>query len=342
MTAARRPLLWATLGALVLLATLAGIGWGAVRIDPTQILAILVDRLGLDSGIEFSSQQETVLWGIRLPRVLLGLLAGGALALAGVALQAVFRNPLADPALLGMTGSATTGVVLAIILGIVSVGRWMQPVAGAVGALLGTLWLHAYARRTSRGDTSTLILTGVALQLVLGAVVTLLIALADVPGLRGADFWVMGSLSGTRWQDVWVSAPVVIIVLILLWRLAPQLNLLLLGEEQARHLGVDTTAVGLRVILLAAILTGTVVAYCGSIAFVGLLVPHMLRMLMGPDHRLLLPASALGGATLLTLGDIIARNLASPMELPIGVLMTILGGPLFFYLLGRGRRAGGW
>lgn len=342
MTAVRRPLTLGVLGALALGGLLAGIGWGAVAIDPTRILAILLDRAGIGSGVDFTSQQHAVLWSIRLPRVLLGLIAGAALALAGTALQAVFRNPLADPALLGLSGGATTGVVLALISGVTVLGTWTQPLMAAVGALLAALWLQRFSRQQGRSDTVTLILAGVALQILLGAVVTLLIAMANKPGLRDASFWTLGSLSGTRWTDVFISAPVVLIAGILLVRLAPKLNLFLLGEAEARHLGIDTGAIRLQVLGLVSLITGTVVAYAGSIAFVGLVVPHLLRSLLGPDHRLLLPASALGGATLLLLGDAVARNLISPMELPLGVLMTIIGGPLFFYLIDRSRRAGAW
>jgi iron complex transport system permease protein len=309
---------------------------------PTQIIGILLGKAGFTTGIDFSAQQQAVLWNIRLPRVLLGLVAGTALAVSGVALQAVFRNPMADPALLGISSGATTGVVLALVTGVSALGSWTQPAAAFLGALTASLWLHHFSKRQGRTDLVTLILSGVALQILLAAVVTLLISIARKPGLRDASFWTLGSLSGTLWANVALAAPVVISATFLLWRLAPQLNLFLLGETEARHLGVDTGATRLQAIILVSLVTGTVVAFCGSIAFVGLVIPHLLRMITGPDHRLLLPASALGGAALLTFGDVFARTIISPMEMPIGVLLTVIGGPLFFYLISRSRKTGAW
>lgn len=327
---------------LTLAGLLVSLGWGAVAIEPQQVVAILLHHLGLEPATAFTSQQDAVLWSIRLPRALFALLAGAGLALSGVALQAVLRNPLADPALLGITGGATLGVVT-LVAGAGLVARWLHPLAGMVGALAVGLWLHRVARASGgRSDTVTLILAGVALQILLAAVVTIVIAVARRPGLPDATFWTLGTLSGARWQDVCVAAPGVAAVLLLLVRLAPRLDLLLLGDAEARHLGVNTNATGLQVMALVALLTGVVVAYCGSVAFVGLVVPHLLRTLLGPGHRTLVTASALGGAALLTWADAVARNAISPLELPLGVLVTLVGGPLFFYLVGRSRRAGAW
>lgn len=338
-----RPLVFGGLGLLTLVGLMVGLGWGAVAIEPSQVIAIVLHHLGVDpaGAAAYTSQQDAVLWSIRLPRVLFALLAGTGLALSGLALQAVLRNPLADPALLGMTGGATLGVVT-LIASVGLVARWLHPVAGVVGALLVGLWLHRISRRGGSSDTVTLILAGVALQILLAAVVTIVISMARRPGLPDANFWTLGGLSGARWQDVWIAAPVVVVVLLLLWRLGPRLDLFLLGESEARHLGVNTTTTGLQVMVLVALLIGVVVAYCGSIAFVGLVVPHLLRTLLGPNHKTLVWASALGGAALLTWADAVARNAISPLELPLGVLVTLVGGPLFFYLIARSRRAGAW
>lgn len=339
--ASRRPLFLALLGALALGGVLLGLGWGAVTITPLQVSGILLDHLGIPSGVDYSSQQDAVLWSIRLPRVLLGLLSGAGLALAGVALQAVLRNPLADPALLGITGGAVLGVVALIaLMGLVA--RWLHPAAGAVGALLVTLWLQRLARGTGRNETATLLLAGVALQILLAALVTVVVAFARRPGLPDATFWTLGGLSGARWQDVAVLTPTVAIALLYLQRHASRLDLFLLGEREARHLGVDTAAARSRVMLLVSLVVGAVVAYCGSVAFVGLVVPHLLRTLLGPAHRILVGASAVGGAAFVLLADAVARNAIAPMELPLGVLATLVGGPLFFYLIDRGRRAGAW
>lgn len=342
MTLRNKRITLVVLGLLLITGFMVGIGWGAVSLGPTQIIGIFMDHLGIGTTFEFTAQQNAVVWNIRLPRVLMALLIGAALAVSGLALQAAYRNPLADPVLLGISGGAVTGVVLVIIVGLSSLGTWVQPLAASLGAFLVAVGLYRFSRFQRRTDITTMILTGVAMQIFLAAVVTLMVSVANRPGLRDASFWTLGSLSGTQWKHVAVATPVILLVIILLWRLAPKLNLFLLGETEAGHLGVDTDSVRLQAITLVSLATGMAVAFCGSIAFVGLVIPHLLRMLLGPDHRLLLPASALGGAVLVAFGDIFARTVISPMELPIGVLMTIIGAPLFFYLIDRTRRTGGW
>ncbi len=342
MRLARTRAIYLVLALLAVAGILTSLGWGAVSIRPDQIAGILLDKAGIATGIEFSQQQSAVLWNIRLPRVLMGVAVGAALALAGAALQVSFGNQLADPTLLGISGAATLGVVIAYIVGAVALGRWVLPVAASLGAIVSVLWLIGFARRHGRSDRLTLVLSGVALQLFLAGVVTLLVSAIRRPGMPDATFLTMGGLTGVFWRDVFVAVPVVIGVTALLLRLAPELNILLLGDDAARSLGVNVGRTRLITGSLAALATGTVVAYSGSIAFVGLVVPFLLRRLLGDDHRVLLPATLLGGVSLLTFGDAAARNLISPMELPLGVLMTVLGGPLFFWLIGRGRGVGSW
>lgn len=321
---------------------LVALGWGAVKISPQETVAIALDKAGIATGIEFTQQQSAVLWNIRLPRVLMGFIVGAALAIAGAALQVSFGNQLADPTLLGVSGAATLGVVFAYIVGAVSLGRWTLPVFACLGALVSAMWLIRFAQRHGRSDRLTLVLAGVALQLFLGGVVTLLVNAVRRPGMPDASYLTFGGLTGIFWRDVALAAPLILVVTVLLWRLAPELNMVLLDESTASSLGVDVVRVRLFAGGLAAVATGTVVAYSGSIAFVGLVVPFILRRLLGDDHRVLLPAAALGGAALVTFGDALARNLIAPMELPLGVLMTVVGGPLFFWLIGRGRGVGSW
>lgn len=330
------------LGALAVASLLVALGWGAVKISPQQTVAIALDKAGIATGIEFTQQQSAVLWNIRLPRVLMGFIVGAALAIAGAALQVSFGNQLADPTLLGVGGAATLGVVFAYIVGAVSLGRWTLPVFACVGALVSAMWLMGFARRHGRSDRLTLVLAGVALQLFLAGVVTLLVNAVRKPGMPDASYLTFGGLTGIFWRDVALAAPLILVVAVFLWRLAPELNMVLLDESTASSLGVDVMRVRLFAGALAAVATGTVVAYSGSIAFVGLVVPFILRRLLGDDHRVLLPATLLGGAALVTFGDALARNLIAPLELPLGVLMTVVGGPVFFWLIGRGRGVGSW
>lgn len=336
-----RGVLWA-LGALLVVGLLVSLGWGSVSIRPDQVIGIVMDRAGLSSGIDFTQQQNLVLWNIRLPRVLMGALVGAALALAGAALQLAFRNQLADPTLLGVSGAATVGVVVAYMLGAVGLGRWAPPLFGCLGAVVAVIWLVRFSWRHGRSDRLTIVLAGVALQLFLAGVATLLVNAFRRPGMPDATFLTMGGLAGIYWRDVALAAPLVLVVAVLLWRLAPTLNILLLDEGTAQALGVNVAGIRLYVGVLAGVATGLVVGYSGTVAFVGLVVPFFLRLVLGDDHRLVLPAVALGGAALITFGDALARNLIAPMEMPLGVLMTVVGGPLFFWLISRGRTVGRW
>ena len=338
----RRRVLFAALALLLVAGLLVSLGWGSVSIGPAQIVGIVLDRAGFSSGIEYTQQQNVVLWNIRLPRVLMGALVGAALALAGAGLQVSFRNQLADPTLLGISGAATIGVVLAHVTKAVSLGRWALPLFAVAGAVVAVVWLIRFSRRHGRSDRFTLILAGVALQLFLAGVVTLLVNAFRTPGMPDATALTLGGLTGIFWRDVALTAPLVLVVAVLLWRLAPVLNILLLDEGTSQALGVNVGGVRMYVGVFAAVATGVVVAYSGTVAFVGLVVPFVLRLLMGDDHRNLVPAAVLGGAALITFGDTAARNLIAPMELPLGVLMTVLGGPLFFWLIGRGRAVGRW
>lgn len=342
MSAAKRGLTVGVLALAVVASIVVSLGSGAVAVAPGQVVGILLSRMGITTSIDFSAQQEAVLWAIRLPRVLFGVLVGGGLAVSGVVFQGAFRNPLADPVLLGVASGAVLGAVVATVAGVTEWGVWAVPLFAFVTGLLATLGLLRLSRAQGKTDVTTLILAGVALNLFLGAVVSLVTAMARTPGLRDGTFWTLGGLGGTLWQHVYIAGPVVILATLYLWRLGSQLNLLLLGDVEAEHLGVDTHRIRLQVSVVATLVTATAVAFAGSIAFIGLVVPHALRRILGPDHRWLIPASLLGGGALLCVGDLAARTLIAPSELPVGILMTLVGGPLFFYLLDRARREGGW
>jgi iron complex transport system permease protein len=333
----------AGLAVLLPLVAVANVGLGAVGIAPAQVVAILAGRVGIDLGIGYSDQQEAVLWAIRLPRVALGVLVGAGLGLAGAALQGVFRNPLAEPGLIGVSSGAAVGAAAVIVLGVAPLGVMTVPLAAFAGGLAASAAVYACARYQGRTEVVTLLLCGIAVNVVAGAAIGLLTVVADDAELRGIVFWTLGSVGGATWPVVAATAPLVLAAVLVLPRLAAALDLLALGEREAGHLGVATERVRLAVVALAALATGAAVAAAGVVGFVGLVVPHAVRLLAGPGHRVLLPASALGGAAALLAADLVARTVAVPAEIPLGTVTALVGGPFFLALVVRTRRRhGGW
>lgn len=345
------------LGALLAFALLMGVGVGAMTIPPAQALSIVARAIGLEFTADFTASQEAVLLSIRLPRVLLGALVGGALALAGSAMQGLFRNPLADPGLLGVSSGAALAAFAAIVLGgatttalpsaLQSISRdALVPLAAFCGGLASLLVIYALSREGGRQggrvSVTTMLMAGIAVNALCGAGIGLFAFLATDAQLRGFTFWSLGSLGGATWHSLAVSSPVLLIAVLGFFRIARPLNLLSLGEAEAQLLGARVERVKITVVVLCALAVGAAVSAAGAIGFVGLVVPHLARMILGPDHRLLFPASLLGGATLLVCADVIARTIASPAELPIGILTALVGGPFFLYLLGRGRGRPTW
>jgi iron complex transport system permease protein len=271
-----------------------GAGIGPVVVPPDVMLAILLRKTGILLDVPVSMQQEAIFWTIRLPRVALGVLAGAALAVSGALLQGVFRNPLADPGLIGVSSGAALGAVAVIVLGISSLGLMTLPLAAFLTGTATTFFVYRLAQRHGRTDVATLLLVGLALNAMAGAATGLLTYLADDAQLRSIVFWTMGGLGGALWKTVLVAAPWIAVSLALAPRLGRALNLFALGETEARHLGIEVEQVKRAAILLSALATGTAVALVGPIGFIGLIVPHIVRLIAGPDHRLLLPACALG------------------------------------------------
>jgi iron complex transport system permease protein len=319
-----------------------GAGIGPVVVSPDAMLAILLRKAGIVISVPVSEQQEAIFWTIRLPRVALGVLAGAALAVSGALLQGVFRNPLADPGLIGVSSGAALGAVAVIVLGASSVGLMTLPLAAFLTGTATTFFVYRLAQRHGRTDVATLLLVGLALNAMAGAATGLLTYLADDAQLRSIVFWTMGGLGGALWETVLVAAPWIAVSLALAPRLGRALNLFALGETEARHLGIEVEQVKRAAILLAALATGTAVALVGPIGFIGLIVPHIVRLIAGPDHRLLLPACALGGASLLVLADLVARTMTAPAEVPVGLITACAGGPFFLALILRARRQYGW
>lgn len=341
-TVSRREGVLALLALLLLSALLLGIGIGPVGVPPDVAVAALLSRFGLQLDIAVSQQQMAVLWSIRLPRVVLGALVGGGLAVSGALLQGVFRNPLADPGLIGVSSGAALGAVAVIVLGLAPFGPFTLPLAAFLAGALTTLLVYRIARRHGRTEVATLLLVGLALNALAGAATGLLTYLADDAELRSIVFWTMGGLGGALWETLLAAAPCIVLAILLAPVLGRRLNLFALGEAEARHLGVEVEQIKRAAVLLAALATGAAVAMAGPIGFIGLIVPHIVRLLMGPDHRSLLPACALGGATLLVLADLLARTVAAPAEIPVGLITALAGGPFFLLLILRTRRQYGW
>jgi iron complex transport system permease protein len=335
------------LGSLLVVATVFAIGIGAYRIAPLDVFRILVSSLGVDAGT-FEPQQAAVLQTIRLPRVLLGLITGAGLGIAGALMQGLFRNPLADPTLIGVASGGAFAAAFVIVLSatwlpgaVTMLGPWTLPLAAFAGALLVT-WL-VYRIGDAEGILSLpiVLLAGIALNALALAGVGLLSYVASAEQLRNLTFWSFGSLAGGTWPLLSAVAPLALAAVSLGLLLARPLNALALGETQAGHLGVDVARVKHAAIVLTALAVGGLVAATGVIGFIGLVAPHAVRLACGPDHRVVLPGAALLGALLVVTADVVARTVVAPAELPIGILTAGLGAPFFLVLLLRRRGQGG-
>jgi len=291
--------------------------------------------IGVDATI--IARERAVLVAIRAPRVLGAILIGASLAVSGATLQGLFRNPLADPALVGVSAGAAVATAAVIVLG-GAVVAWTRPTAAFFGSLAATALVYALATRDRRTDVGTLLLAGIAVNALAGAGNGMFTFLADDAQLRDITFWTLGSLGGLTWRALAVSGPVMIVGILVLPRLARELNALLLGEREAAHIGTNVQLVKVVSVALVAAGVGASVSVSGIIGFVGLVAPHLVRLAIGPDYRTLLPGSAVLGAILLLLADLVARTVVAPAELPIGIVTALVGAPFFIWLLLRNRR----
>ncbi|MBF6300504.1 iron ABC transporter permease [Nocardia amamiensis] len=317
---------------------------GQVPTTPAEVTGSVLHRIGLDLGpMPAHPSGEVTLWQVRFPRVVLAMLVGAALATAGALLQGVFANPLAEPGVIGVSAGAAVGAGTVIVVGGAFVAAWSVAAAAFVAGLATTLLVYVLARANGRTEVVTLVLTGVAINAFAGGVIALLLFVASPAARDQIVFWQLGSLGGATWESVGVVAPLTAVGVAAAALLAPRLDLLALGESAARHLGVDVERLRRNVIVVVAVLATAGVAFTGIILFVGLIVPHLVRMLVGPAHRVLIPLSAIVGAVVLLAADVCARSLVDNADLPLGMLTSLIGGPVFFWLLRRTRaRAGGW
>ncbi|MDQ2742160.1 MAG: iron ABC transporter permease [Chloroflexota bacterium] len=334
------PLLRLLLLPIALLAALlAGTLVGAVDISPAETVRILLFKLGLYAGhITWSSGDQAIVWSLRLPRVIAAALVGAALGVAGALFQAVLRNPLADPYVIGTAAGAQVGVVAGVLLPLqfLVLGFGPMQVLAFVGALGTVVFVYSLARVGGRTPIVTLLLAGFVVSSFLISSTT---ALAYLSGrINQVLTWTMGGLDVSAWGQLATAAPVILGSITLAYLASSQLDVLLLGEEQAQHLGVRVERLKLAAIVLASLLTALAVTLAGVVAFVGLIVPHAARLIYGPHHRILIPASAALGAVFLILADLVAHLVLSPTILPLGVVTAIIGAPFFLHLLRRSRR----
>lgn len=328
--------------ALLATALLLAATQGAYALGAGRLLGLLWEGLGgAWAGVAGELPVDAqVFFNIRLPRVLLGVAAGAGLAVAGALMQGIFRNPLADPGLIGVSSGAALTAALTIVLGAAwwpdlprALGSWTLVLSAFAGGMAVTAVVYTLSHAEAGARVGMMLLAGIAINAVAGAGLGLLSYMATDEQLRSLQFWLLGSLGGARWSAVALVCGLVVVALVLALPLARSLNALSLGEAQASLLGVDVRRLQQRAVLTAAVAVGAITATTGIIGFVGLIAPHLVRLLAGPDHRVLLPASALLGAALVLLADAAARTLAQPAELPLGVLTALLGGPFFILIL---------
>ncbi|MFD2597791.1 FecCD family ABC transporter permease [Sphingobacterium corticis] len=346
MNYTRRKITYMLLVVLLIASCLFSMSIGALNIPIKALLSIFGNALGFDFNSDYSIQQQAVLLNIRLPRMVLGVLVGATLSISGASIQGLFRNPLAEPGIIGISSGATLFAVLVIVLEgsvfgtlVQYLGYYTLALAAFVGALITTFVIYRFSVRQGRTDVTSLLLIGIAINALVMSFTGLLTYIASDEQLRNITFWSLGSLGGASWQTVSTLFPFSVISVGGLLFFSKSLNAMALGEAQAEHLGISVQQTKKYIIILAAIGVGATVAFTGLIGFIGLVIPHILRMSVTGDHKFLLPASAIFGAGILVLSDLIARTIASPTELPIGILTALFGVPIFLYIILKDRKS---
>ena len=334
-------LILAVLGVTAVLSVTLAVTIGPVYISPITVWQIIVSHILSVSPGDWTAGQDHIVWLIRLPRVLLAGVVGAGLAVVGVAMQATVRNPLADPYLLGTSSGASVGAVLVIMLGINFLAPYSLSILAFVGAVGSFVLVFAISQTGGRVSPTRLILAGVATAYVLTAVTSLILFLGDERAVRSVLFWMLGTLSGAEWSFLGLPAAALLLGISILVLKCRSMNALLAGEETAITLGVDPQGLRRQLLVLTALITGVMVAVSGAIGFVGLMMPHIVRLVVGSDHRIVLPASALAGAIFLIWVDVIARTIVQPQEIPVSVITALLGAPFFLWLLRWRRQAYG-
>ena len=319
--------------ALVVIACVS-LTFGQIDISLKSAIGVLCHQWDLPFyADEFTQEDMAVVWHIRVPRMLVGILVGAALGMAGAVMQGIFSNPLAEPGIIGVSAGAATGAVVAIALGFTAQTMFAMPMMAFIGSILTVFITVFLAMKRGKIPVMTLLLAGVAVGMLMSALTSGMLTFMNEHKLHQYLFWIVGGLDYRRWEHVYIAAPFVISGVIIMMLLARHLNILALGETEAKSVGMPVMAFRMGLLAVASMTTAASVCVSGNIGFVGLIVPHMMRILLGPDHRILLPASALGGAIFLVTCDAIGRAVIAPSEIRVGIMTALLGAPYFLYLL---------
>ena len=326
------------LGVISALSLLLAVGIGPVNVSPIVVAKILISKIPfVENFVDCSWQplEFNIVMGLRLPRVILGMVVGASLAVCGVTMQALVRNHLAEPFILGVSSGASAFATLGMIFGVFSfLGTFSLPISAFMGAFVTIILVYAISRVRGRINITQLLLSGVALSMIMDGVTSIIkLSAPNALGIHNAEFWMSGSLAGAKWEYLGIPLVVLVICIFVLMINYRGLNLLLLGDESAGSLGINVRRLQKLLILVASLMTGVTVAVSGSIGFVGLMVPHFTRLIVGGDHKKVLPVSALLGGILVVWVDVVARMIIAPEELPVGILTAIIGGPVFIWLL---------
>ena len=314
---------------------------GPAHISPLVVLKMLASRLLLVDSLvvpSWSVAEETIIFQIRLPRIVLGVLVGAALGVAGTAMQGLFKNPMADPYIIGISSGAALGATFAMVFGLGTLGMYTIPLVAFIGATAAIFLVYNIASIGGKLPVGTLLLAGIAVTLFLSAITSFMMYISGEK-LHGIVFWLMGGLWASSWDHVWMTLPWIFVGMTVIYIFARDLNVMLLDEEPAQHLGVDVERLKKIMMISASLITASAVAVSGIIGFVGLIIPHIMRILVGPDHRILLPCSALVGGTFLVWADTLARTIIAPTEIPVGIITALFGAPFFIYLLRKRKRS---
>lgn len=333
-----------TLGimAMILAVTfIIGVSLGPISIPFRETIMIFLHKLQLTDYAGYTDQHWVVITEVRLPRVLVASFVGAALAVAGVAMQGLFRNPLVEPGYIGVSSGAALGAVCAIFFGWSALNQWLLPLSAFIGAFFAMFVILLVWKATNQRSIAVLLLLGIGVNSFFSSVMNVFVATSkNEQELRSIVFWLQGGLEARTWEHVFLISIPITLGIFILFLFGSQLNMMLLGEDHAKTSGINTRITRNSVLTIAALITGAAVAVSGIIGFIGLVVPHILRLVIGPDHRLLLPASALGGAAFLILADLISRVIIQPVTLQVGVVSALIGAPLFIFLIIRAYKGG--
>jgi iron complex transport system permease protein len=325
---------------LLVLVVIAAASIGAVYVPFMDTVKIILKNMGILKTDIINSGQESIIFYVRLPRVIVAMLVGAALSTSGCVMQSMFKNPMADPGIIGVSSGASLGAVAAIALQLTSKNLYIMPVFAIAGALMAAWLIFMISSRGGKIPVLTLILSGIAVSTFIGAVTNFILTRVNEYQVREYLFWSVGSLDGRRWEHVNMVALPILICIGILITFSKELNILLLGEEEAQSLGLNPSSTRKRLLFFVSITTAMAVCVSGNISFVGLIVPHIMRLIAGPDNKILLPASAIAGAIFLVACDLVARVVIMPSEINVGIVTSLLGAPYFIYLLNKARKEG--